>query len=57
MISKIVKRNGTLADFDSQKISNAIWKAAKSVGGQDRKRAEELAQKVVSLLEEKFKSI
>ncbi len=54
MISKVRKRDGTLADFNPEKIANAIWKAAEYVGGHDKKRAEELAQKVVKLLEEKY---
>ena len=36
-IKKIRKRNGDIADFEKEKITEAIWKAAKSVGGKDRK--------------------
>lgn len=54
MISKVRKRDGTLADFNPEKIVSAIWKSAQSVGGHDEKRAKELAQKVVKLLEEKY---
>ncbi|MEM3507586.1 MAG: adenosylcobalamin-dependent ribonucleoside-diphosphate reductase, partial [Candidatus Bathyarchaeia archaeon] len=48
------KRDGSIVDFDKEKIANAIFKAAQAVGGSDRKRAEELADIVVKILEEKF---
>jgi len=51
MIRKIEKRNGAIVDFNPVKITNAIWQAAQAVDGRDRKRAEELTDKVVSLLE------
>jgi ribonucleoside-diphosphate reductase alpha chain len=54
VVSKVKKRDGRIVDFDKEKIAYAIWKAAESVGGKDRKRAEELAAMVVSKLEEKF---
>lgn len=55
MIDKIIKRDGTIVDFNKAKISNAIWKAAKSVGEKNKVIAEKLADKVVMELEEKFK--
>ena len=42
-ISKIVKRDGRVVNFDPEKITSAIMKAARSVGGSDRKEAERLA--------------
>lgn len=54
MIGKVRKRDGSLADFNPEKIATAIWNAAQAVGGSDHKRSEELAEKVVSLLSEKF---
>jgi anaerobic ribonucleoside-triphosphate reductase len=27
------KREGRLAEFDQERITNAVWKAAKAVGG------------------------
>lgn len=54
-IKKIRKRDGKIVDFDKNKITEAIWKAAQAVGGKDRKRAEELADKVVELLKKKVK--
>jgi anaerobic ribonucleoside-triphosphate reductase len=41
------KRDGRLEPFYQERITNAIWKAAKAVGGKDRELAKEL-----SLLEE-----
>jgi ribonucleoside-diphosphate reductase alpha chain len=37
--------------FDKQKIASAIWKAAESVGGKDKKKTIELAELVVKKLE------
>ncbi|MEM3399820.1 MAG: vitamin B12-dependent ribonucleotide reductase [Candidatus Micrarchaeia archaeon] len=54
LIKKIRKRDGRIVDFDPEKIANAIWKAAQSVGGKDRETAERLSQIVVKLLEEKY---
>lgn len=53
-IKKIRKRDGRLVPFDQRKITNAIWKAAESVGGKDRKRAKYLSDKVVEILEKRF---
>ncbi|MEM5793977.1 MAG: adenosylcobalamin-dependent ribonucleoside-diphosphate reductase [Candidatus Aenigmatarchaeota archaeon] len=54
-ISKIRKRDGRIVDFDKNKITEAIWKAAKSVGGKDRELSEKLADQVVELLKEQLK--
>ena len=43
----IEKRDGALVPFNLDKITEAIYRAAKSVGGENRKLAEELAHKVV----------
>ncbi|MBI4895860.1 MAG: adenosylcobalamin-dependent ribonucleoside-diphosphate reductase [Candidatus Aenigmarchaeota archaeon] len=50
-INKIMKRDGKVVTFDGEKIADAIYKAAQSVGGNDRNVAEELGQKVLSVLE------
>ncbi len=55
MIEKIKKRDGKIVPFNKEKISNAIWKAARSVGGKDRSLAEKLADEVVKLLEKSIK--
>ena len=53
-ISKIKKRDGRIVEFDKNKISNAIWKAAQSVGGENRDEIDRLIENVVQLLEEHF---
>jgi len=53
-VTKIKKRDGRIVDFDKSKITNAIFKAAVAVGGEDRETAERLASKVVALVNEKF---
>ena len=50
-ISKIKKRDGRIADFDQSKITEAIFKAAKAVGGKDRKLTRQLSDKVVADME------
>jgi len=54
LLTKVKKRDGKVVDFDQEKITEAIWKAAQSVGGKDRTIAQRLSDKVVQLLEEKF---
>ena len=51
MIEQIIKRDGRTAPFDLDKIANAIFGAAQSVGGQDYEMAHELAEKVEKELE------
>ena len=45
-IMKIVKRDGRTVDFDVDKITEAIFKAAKVLGGRDREMAAYLAKQV-----------
>ncbi len=54
LVSKVKKRDGRIVNFDRDKITNAIYKAAEAVGGKDRKTAEFLSMQVVEILEEKF---
>jgi len=49
-IEFVRKRDGTLVPFDLNRITEAIFKAAKAVGGEDRGRAEELAHQVEEYL-------
>lgn len=49
MIETIVKRDGRQVPFDPSKITDAIYKAAQVLGGNDREMAEELTQKVICL--------
>jgi len=54
-ITKIKKRNGRIVPFEQEKITTAIWKAAKAVGGTDKELAKQLSDKVVKLINERFK--
>src|SRR3989344_4747422 len=46
MTRKIRKRDGSIVLFELDKISNAIWKAVKSVGGTNQDRCVELSKKI-----------
>lgn len=52
--SKIKKRDGRVVEFDPEKITNAIFKASKSVGESDRVLAGKLTDQVIMLLEEMY---
>ncbi|MCX8176669.1 MAG: ATP cone domain-containing protein, partial [Candidatus Bathyarchaeota archaeon] len=52
---KIKKRDGRIVDFDERKISEAIWKAVKAVGGKDKSPIANLTKKVVELLQQQLK--
>lgn len=54
-IKKIRKRNGELLPFDPNKITEAVFKAAQSVGGRDRKLAEKVTKNIVTVMEGIFK--
>lgn len=56
VLTKIRKRDGRIVPFDQEKITTAIFKAAKAVGGNDRKRAEFLSDRVVQVLEKKYRT-
>lgn len=51
-ITHITKRNGQTVLFDRERIADAIFKAARSLGGQDIARARELAAIVAKRLNE-----
>jgi len=51
-ISHVIKRSGAIVPFTPERITNAIYRAAVSVGGRDRTTAERLSKQVVQLLEE-----
>ncbi len=53
-IKKVKKRDGRIVDFDQERITNAIFAAAREVGGRDRRIAERLSNEVVKILEEKY---
>jgi len=48
------KREGRLAEFESERITNAVWKAAKAVGGKDKEQAKRLSDQVVAELQKRF---
>ncbi|MBU2507523.1 MAG: response regulator SirA [Bacteroidetes bacterium] len=50
-ITHVVKRNGAIVDFNPDRIVNAIYRAAVSVGGRDKDTAKKLAEKVIAILE------
>ncbi|MBI2656674.1 adenosylcobalamin-dependent ribonucleoside-diphosphate reductase [Candidatus Woesearchaeota archaeon] len=56
MVKILRKRDGSIAEFDQSKITNAIFKAANAVGGRDRKLAQKLSDKVVAELEKLAKA-
>ncbi len=53
-ITHVKKRSGTIVPFNKERIANAIYRAAVAVGGRDKEIAEELADEVISVLNEKF---
>ncbi len=53
-LQMIRKRNGEMAPFDPDKITEAVWKAAQAVGGTDKSIAEELTRMIVTVLEEAY---
>lgn len=50
-ITQVRKRDGRVVPFNKEKITSAIFRAAESVGGDDRLLADKLADQVVALLE------
>ena len=51
MLTKIIKRDGREVDFSVEKIANAIFKAAQSMGGKDYEESLTLANQVIVYLE------
>jgi len=54
-IKFIRKRDGRLEPFDPKKIENAVFTAAKAVGGENREKAQEITRQTVSFLEVLYK--
>ena len=52
--TSVRKRNGRIAPFNETKIADAIFKAARAVGGEDRFLAEDLAKAVTFFLKKKL---
>ncbi|MDD5634762.1 MAG: ribonucleoside triphosphate reductase, partial [Candidatus Omnitrophica bacterium] len=55
-IKYVRKRDGRLEQFDPVKIENAIFAAAKAVGGENREKAREVTRQAISFLEVLYKS-
>ncbi len=55
-IIRIKKRDGRIVPFDKDRITTAIWKAAKAVGGKDKALANALVDTVVDQLQKQFKN-
>lgn len=53
----VEKRDGKIHEFNKEKITAAIFKAARSVGGEDRNTAAALADKVISYLVNKYQNV
>ncbi|MDO8625674.1 MAG: ATP cone domain-containing protein, partial [Candidatus Diapherotrites archaeon] len=53
-IKFVKKRDGRVIAFNQDRMTSAIWKAAKQVGGKDKALAIELSHKVIAELEQKF---
>lgn len=54
MFKTIQKRDGREVPFDETKITDAVFKAARAVGGEDRQTAMELTIEVLKLLRKKY---
>ena len=50
----VLKRDSKLEPFDQERITNAIWKAVKAVGGKDREQAKRISDQVVADLKNRF---
>jgi anaerobic ribonucleoside-triphosphate reductase len=50
----VLKRDSKLEIFDQERITTAIWKAAKAVGGKDKEQAKRLSDEVVAELQKTY---
>lgn len=53
-IKQVIKRTGAVVPFNQERIANAIYRAAVSVGGRDKETAQKLSEKVVEMMNKKF---
>ena len=53
-IKYVIKRDSSTVPFSQERITNAIYRAAVSVGGRDKQTAEGLSDQVVKILETSF---
>ena len=54
MFSQIQKRDGRIVNFDATKITDAIFAAARAVGGENRETARSLTLQVLDILQEQY---
>lgn len=54
-ITKIIKRDGRIVNFEQDKISQAIYKALLATNQGNKKEAAKLSDKVVEIISQKFK--
>lgn len=54
-IERIKKRDGRIVDFDSNKITEAFWKASKEAGLKDRSLPVNLSEQVMKQLEQQLR--
>lgn len=57
VVRKVRKRDGSVVPFNEEKITEAIWKAAKAVGGTDREKSASIAKEITKSVYEKFGDI
>ena len=50
----VLKRDSKLEPFDQERITNAVWKAVKAVGGKDREQAKRVSDQVVADLKSRY---
>ena len=53
-MTQVLKRDGTVQDYDRQKIAHAIFRAAQACGGSDKETSERLAKEVEQMMLWKF---
>ncbi|MHA1448631.1 MAG: ATP cone domain-containing protein [Candidatus Hodarchaeales archaeon] len=56
VVKKVVKRDGSLASFDQERITEAIYRAAVEAGGRDKELAQEVSNDVVRLINRSMSS-
>ncbi|MFC1663661.1 ribonucleoside triphosphate reductase [Patescibacteria group bacterium] len=54
-ITKVTKRDGSVAEFEPKRISDAIFKAITATGQGDGKKTKRISEKVVQILNRRFK--
>jgi anaerobic ribonucleoside-triphosphate reductase len=50
----VLKRDSKLEPFNQERITNAVWKAAKAVGGRDREQAKQISDLVMAELKKRY---